>query len=87
MACLYLFLVFHYGQAGTCTRIVNHSVDIEKTRSFDHPSPEYNRLFKHQITKPFALASWVSYGLGVLEFIEFRVQSSEVRGQRSEVRK
>jgi hypothetical protein len=27
-----------------------------KTRSFDHPSPEYDKLFKHQIIRPFALS-------------------------------
>jgi hypothetical protein len=27
-----------------------------KARSFDHPSPEYGKLFKHQITRPFALS-------------------------------
>ncbi len=27
-----------------------------KTRSFDHPSPEYDKLFKHQVTRPFALS-------------------------------
>jgi hypothetical protein len=32
-----------------------------KTRSFDHPSPEYDKLFKHQVTRPFALS--ISIGL------------------------
>jgi hypothetical protein len=31
-------------------------VYIGKTRSFDHPSPEYDKLFKHQITRPFVLS-------------------------------
>ena len=30
---------------------------IGKTRRFDHPSPEYDKLFKHQITRPFALST------------------------------
>ena len=30
---------------------------IGKTRSFDHPSPEYDKLIKHQITRSFALST------------------------------
>ncbi len=29
---------------------------VGKTRSFDHPSPEYDKLFKHQIPMSFALS-------------------------------
>jgi hypothetical protein len=32
------------------------SWQIGKTRNFNHPSPEYDKLFKHQITRPFALS-------------------------------
>jgi hypothetical protein len=40
------------GASRTCVVSANG-----KTRRFDHPSLEYDKLFKHQITRPLALST------------------------------